>query len=79
MPGTIMFNTFVHTTGAYASQTKQTDDLFGQLAELSLFSGVVTVAKNGKVVYSKGFGSPFFEYDVPMPSDAVFPIGSNTK
>jgi len=37
------------------------------------------VAKNGKVVYEKGFGTANIELGVPMKHDMVFRIGSITK
>src|ERR1700722_1615082 len=39
----------------------------------------VLVAKNGQVVYKKGFGSANLELNTPMKPDMIFRIGSVTK
>ena len=39
----------------------------------------VLVARKGKVVYNKAFGSANLELDVPMKTDHIFRIGSITK
>jgi CubicO group peptidase (beta-lactamase class C family) len=39
----------------------------------------VLVAKNGQIVYEKGFGQASLELNVPMKPDMVFKIGSITK
>ncbi len=39
----------------------------------------VLVAKNGNIVYQKGFGKANLELDVPVIPESVFRIGSITK
>jgi CubicO group peptidase (beta-lactamase class C family) len=39
----------------------------------------ILVAKNGKIVYKKGFGMADIELNVPMQADMVFRLGSTTK
>ena len=41
--------------------------------------GVALVAKEGKIIYEKAFGKVNLELNVPMKTDNVFRIGSNTK
>jgi CubicO group peptidase (beta-lactamase class C family) len=40
---------------------------------------VVLVAKSGEIIYEKAFGMANLELNVPMHTNAVFRIGSNTK
>jgi len=47
--------------------------------EQGKFSGVVLVAKNGKVLLSKGYGMANYELDVPNMPQTTFRIGSVTK
>jgi len=39
----------------------------------------VLIAKNGKIIYEKGFGKADLELNVPMKPDMVFRLGSITK
>jgi len=41
--------------------------------------GAVLIAKNGKIIYEKGFGKADLELDVPMKPDMIFRLGSITK
>ena len=43
------------------------------------FMGSVLVARNGQVIYSKGFGSADLEWDVPNSPGTKFRLGSVTK
>ncbi len=43
------------------------------------FMGTVLVAKGGKVLFEKGYGSADLEWDVPNTPDAKFRLGSITK
>jgi CubicO group peptidase (beta-lactamase class C family) len=48
-------------------------------AGLERFSGNVLLAKNGKIVFQKSYGSADIEHDVANRPDTVFRIGSITK
>lgn len=43
------------------------------------FNGAILVAKDGKVVLSKGYGMANFEWNVPVTPDTKFRLGSITK
>ncbi|MGJ5817615.1 serine hydrolase [Paludibaculum fermentans] len=43
------------------------------------FNGAVLVAKDGKIVLSKGYGLANFEWNVPVTPDTKFRLGSITK
>ncbi|MES2332152.1 MAG: serine hydrolase [Bacteroidota bacterium] len=58
---------------------KNIDDLIsGKLSSLSP-GCVVLVAKKGKVIYEKSFGSANIELNTPMQPEMIFRIGSMTK
>lgn len=43
------------------------------------FSGSILIARNGRAIISKGYGSANYELNVPNTPQTVFRIGSNTK
>lgn len=47
--------------------------------EIGRFSGSVLVAKEGKILLSKGYGMANYEHDVPNTSQTKFRLGSLTK
>lgn len=40
---------------------------------------VIAVVKDGKTIFAKGYGMANLEHDVPMTTESVLDIGSNTK
>jgi CubicO group peptidase (beta-lactamase class C family) len=61
----------------------QTPDSFHQVVQpyvdAQMFMGSVLVAKNGKVIFSKGYGMADLEWNVPNSSTTRFNIASMTK
>ncbi len=57
----------------------QTETYLSAWAAQGRFSGVVLIAKDGKVVLHKGYGMANFELNVPNGPETVFRIGSITK
>ncbi|MFW6160982.1 MAG: serine hydrolase domain-containing protein, partial [Acidobacteriota bacterium] len=47
--------------------------------ELRTFNGSVLIAKNGQILFSRGFGMANFELDVPNTPKTKFRLGSVTK
>lgn len=47
--------------------------------ELKTFNGSVLIAKNGEILFSRGFGMANFELDVPNTPKTKFRLGSVTK
>lgn len=66
----------------YASSA-QTPDRFHQVvqpyADAQMFMGSVLVAKDGKIIFSKGYGMADLEWNVPNSSTTRFNIASMTK
>ncbi|KAK9803938.1 hypothetical protein WJX72_006481 [[Myrmecia] bisecta] len=71
---------------AYQGVTAQFDAAVAALSSAmtaleqgNLFSGVVHVEVAGNTVFEKAYGKANYELDVPMKTDSIMPIGSNTK
>ena len=58
---------------------KQIDQLFTTWNRIDTPGAAVTVEKDGKVIYKKGFGSAELEYDIPITPGTVFHIASVSK
>jgi CubicO group peptidase (beta-lactamase class C family) len=39
----------------------------------------LAVIQNGEIIYKRGYGMANLEYDIPITSNSVFDIGSNSK
>jgi CubicO group peptidase (beta-lactamase class C family) len=63
---------------AESAGTKLDEHLSG-LASAQRFSGAVLVARDGKVVLSKGYGMANYEWDIPNTPSTKFRLGSITK
>jgi len=55
------------------------DEVVRSYVDAKQFMGSVLVARDGKVVFSKGYGSANLEWDVPNSPAAKFRLGSITK
>jgi CubicO group peptidase (beta-lactamase class C family) len=59
--------------------TSKFDGYLNTITRLSNFSGSVLVARDGKVVFSKGYGMANLEFEIPNRSQTKFRLGSITK
>ena len=55
------------------------DDLLGRYVETGYFHGAVLIARDGKVLCSKGYGMANLEHKVPNTQQTKFRIGSVSK
>lgn len=55
------------------------DQIFSQWNQPDVPGGAVAVVKNGRIVYSKGYGIADLEHDIPITPSTVFYIGSVSK
>lgn len=55
------------------------DAMEAQLRDLKTPGGSLAVAKEGKLLYAKGYGKADLEKDAPVPADALFRIASLSK
>jgi len=59
--------------------TPKFDEYLGALVKQGRFTGSALVARDGKVVFSKGYGLANAELDVPNTPRTIFRLGSITK
>jgi CubicO group peptidase (beta-lactamase class C family) len=55
------------------------DEYMSAIAKQDRFMGSVLVARDGKVVFSKGYGMANLEFDIPNTPNTKFRLGSITK
>jgi CubicO group peptidase (beta-lactamase class C family) len=58
---------------------KQIDQLFSVYDNLQTPGAAVAVAKDGKIIFKKGYGSADLEYNIPITPTTVFHIASVSK
>lgn len=75
------FALLISITALAAAQdiAARSDQYLNAWARQGRFSGVVLVAKGGKILLRKGYGMANFEQNVPNTPEGVFRIGSITK
>ena len=68
------------------AQTPSNDEIIAKANEymaasqkVDKFSGTVLIARDGKPIYSKGFGMANYEWNIPNTPETVFRVGSITK
>jgi CubicO group peptidase (beta-lactamase class C family) len=59
--------------------TSKFDEYFDSLAKGGRFTGAALVARDGKVIFSKGYGMANLEFDIPNTPQTKFRLGSITK
>ena len=62
-----------------AEIASRADALMSGLFTSGRFNGTVLLARNGKVVFEKGYGMANFEWDIPNAPSTKFRLGSITK
>src|SRR5262245_25325635 len=60
-------------------KAQKIDELVQKYNELGLFNGVVLVAEDGNIVYSKGIGYADIENKIPKTANTKFRLASITK
>jgi CubicO group peptidase (beta-lactamase class C family) len=58
---------------------KQIDQLFSEWDNLQSPGASVAVAKGGRIIFAKGYGSAELEYDIPITPGTVFHVASLSK
>ncbi|MDP2455241.1 MULTISPECIES: serine hydrolase [unclassified Kaistella] len=67
------------TTSGQSLNTHKLEQYMAAAIKHDYFSGSILISKNGKTVYSKGYGMANFEHQVPNKINTVFLIGSIVK
>src|ERR1700761_16150 len=70
---------FTHSKGQNRQLEENLDSLISKRYEPISPGCAVLIAKNGQVIYEKGFGKADLELNVPMKPGMVFRLGSITK
>src|ERR1022692_2016486 len=55
------------------------DAYMSSIVKMHQFNGTVLLAKDGKVIFKKGYGMANFEWDIPNTPSTKFRLGSITK
>src|SRR5262245_13975937 len=55
------------------------DEYLSAASKVSGFAGAVLVARDGKVIFSRGYGMANLEWDIPNTPQTKFRLGSITK
>lgn len=58
---------------------RQVDQLFASWDRAGIPGAAVSVARNGEILYSNGYGYANLEYDIPITSSTIFHIASVSK
>ncbi len=61
------------------SKAEQIDELISKYTEYGKFNGSALVARDGKVIFKKGYGMANMEWDIPNASNTKHRLGSITK
>src|ERR1044072_3889188 len=70
---------YAQTPNANRDITAEINEYMDALVKAGKFNGSLLIARDGKVVVSKGYGMSNFELDVPNTPQTKFRIGSITK
>jgi len=68
-----------HPTFEKRSMNRQIDSLLSKYHDLNRLNGGVMVAKNGKILLSKGYGNANMEWNVPNTPDTKYMLASVSK
>lgn len=75
----VMFFLFSNLSIGAQTIEARFDEYMNQTVKLGHFNGYVLIARDGKIVFGKGYGMANFEEDVPVTAQTKFRIASITK
>lgn len=73
---------FVHPLFAqesYEAEIKRVDSLFTPWAKTNSPGAALGIFKDGKLIYTQGYGMSNLEYDIPIKANSVFHVASISK
>ena len=71
---------FLFISQSYSqTDNEKIDELIKRYYEYQLFNGSALVAKNGEIIFQKGYGLANIEFNIPNEADTKFRIGSISK
>jgi CubicO group peptidase (beta-lactamase class C family) len=69
----------IQTPPGIPSVESRVDAIFARWSKSSSPGGALAVVREGKIIYSKGYGMADLEHSVPISPETVFYIGSTSK
>lgn len=75
----VMSFLFVNSNAIAQTIESRFDEYMNATVKLGRFNGYVLIARDGKVVFSKGYGMANFEDDIPNTAQTKFRLASVTK
>ena len=70
---------FIATIFSQIPEKLSIDSIFNDWNSMAVPGAAISVLKDGKIIYSAGFGSADLEHDIPITPATVFYIGSTSK
>ena len=78
--GSLLLLFVLSTTTCVAQDIEaKVDEYVGTYLKIGNFSGSILIAKEGRILLSKGYGMANLEHDVPNAPQTIFRLGSVTK
>jgi CubicO group peptidase (beta-lactamase class C family) len=62
-----------------SSRTTEVDKLLSEWDKSDSSGCALAVIQNGEIIYQRGYGMASLEYDIPISTNSVFDIASNSK
>jgi len=75
----VSLNISANTNTLSKQQSNAVDKIFSEWDKSNTPGCGLGIIKNGKLIYSRGYGMANLEYDIPNNSQSVFRIGSTSK
>lgn len=75
----LLANSFLAFADDPTAIRSEADEYLSKLTAQEEFAGVVLVAKNGKVMFEKGYGMANREHEITNTANTIFRLGSVTK
>ena len=75
----LLFLNFSVCSFAQIQEIQRVDSIFSKWNKTSTPGAALGIIKDGKLVYSKGYGTADLEHDVPIMDSTIFYIGSVSK
>jgi CubicO group peptidase (beta-lactamase class C family) len=62
-----------------SEQIEKIDKIFSEWNSIEVPGGAVAIIRDGKIIYSNGYGSADLEHDIPITPSTVFYLASVSK
>jgi CubicO group peptidase (beta-lactamase class C family) len=79
LPATLAPSSELEAQGPTRAQVEQIDSIFSPWTDAAGPGAAVAVTRNGRIIYSQGYGSAQIEYRIPISPTTVFHVASVSK